>query len=897
MELNRQFQFYDIIPIKDPQYGSVDDSLFSNPSLSSICATPSYLIFNSNTTIKILSQQYELITEFKSYDLSYNVIKVIHIKQTSLIATILEKLGSPNSLKIWDLNRVMKSGNKIDEHSYHSQVEISNGDNNYPITCFDSNVDFNLLVFGYSNGNVILIRGDIIRDKGSRQRLIYQDIDPITGLFLKDDLVFITTISKILTMPTNGKTQPLLFLDKKTGSELGNCTFNYKSQELIVGNDKNLVFYNNSQKLSTLVLSYLKKRIYNLSEKNYLLVVSPTTSTTTRLLILDYEERQIILNNTVSSTIKEVFEWNNDLYLLTNDGLLLKLTEKPLPQQLEIIIQRDLYPIAIKLLRKNKLATKEIHLKYAEYLYNRSEFDDSMDQYIKCLDKDSETSDVIKRFKNNQNLPNLIKYLYLMFKKSLHNEDHLTLLMCCYIKLKLKLELSSLIDELSADEKFDLDTVIQLCRDSLFHDIATKLAKLYNEYQLIIDIQLNDLDQYDEALDYCKTLSINDVLTILLSPTLSFVKKLLDKKPDKMTNLLIEIFTGKFYQNNNGESSNTYLPPKPRLIFKSFINNEKEFVFFLESCIESYEKFRGDESDKKDLIITLFEIYISLYSKTSDEEWSSKLKSLIKKHEQIVDLDQVLILCQLNDFQLDDEMYDDKNIIDFYRSCVISKDLTKAVEILHKYGSQEHVLFNLALKFYCSSEEVYNLVSKEEFEFLLSSIQKYKTLTVLEIVEIMSLNEVPKIGVAKGLLLNYITSVKKNLSKNEKLIESYESENAQLAEDIRKLSTSPSTVQVSKCLACKQQLRMPIIHFKCSHSYHLNCINDIEVSNESEYQCPRCVNEMEEIVSIRKQQEELSDRNDLFLNVINNELNEDNLQVISDFIGRGSLENLRYIVE
>ncbi|ODV96593.1 hypothetical protein PACTADRAFT_1183 [Pachysolen tannophilus NRRL Y-2460] len=1013
----RQFQFFDITPIRDPNYGSITDSLYSNPTLSSICSTPKYLIINSNITIKIIDfNSYRLITQFDAYDLSYSIIKLLHIKKTNLIVSIAEKLGSPSSLKIWDLDRILnKNADKkhIDEHSFHSQVLVTNDNNNYPITSFHWTSDFNLLAFGFGNGNVILIRGDLIHDRGSRQRLIYENNnDPITGVFFQNNgLLFITTLNKILTIPTNGKTTYNV-LEKNFGCELNCCALNFLKQELIIGLENCIIFYNERQKIDTIQLDLPKKRIYNFN-KNYLLIVSSLTITTTKLVIFDYKNKQIIFNLSISSTVKEIFEWNNELFLLSNDGMLYKLTEKPITKELKIINQRNLYPISLKLADQYKLdksIINDIHLKYGEFLYEKQDYDESMDQFLICLNKNSQnTSEIINKFKDNKNLNNLIRYLIKMFNLNLTNKNHLTLLMCCYIKLKDFETLEKFIDDkfLNKDhnhenrmadysEQFDLNTVIQLCRDSNSYNTATKLAIIFNELNLVIDILINDVFNFSKTIVFLKSLKINELLSVLLfDDNSNLVKILLKHLPIEMTKLLIEIFTGNFktekiddlnlfftssekehIHDTNKETNNkedesypilqsyktflsylgvppsptgddqqqqeqeqqqqkqeedqlTYLPPKPRLIFSSFINNQNEFVIFLEACLLSYDKFKGDPSDKKDLIITLFEIYLNLYNSEQNiakkQEWSKKARNLVKYNDsELVDINALLLICQLNAFDLndpdveEDEFLVSNSVIDLYRSSAVDEDLNKCIKILHKYGDRENELYRLAIKFYSSSEKIYSKITKEEFDYVLNKIKKYKVLTPLELIQILSLNSVSKLGLVKNFLLDYVAITKRELNNNDKLIRSYTEENGKLKANINTLLNDSVTVQSTKCYSCGLNLELPIIHFKCKHSYHLRCINESELddalsisiangstksvisswdhSNINKYKCPKCINELDEIIALRQHQEEVSERNDLFLNALNEDVKNDRFKVISDFIGRGGMEDPKYFV-
>ncbi len=73
--------------------------------------------------------------------------------------------------------------------------------------------------------------------------------------------------------------------------------------------------------------------------------------------------------------------------------------EKDLRQELEILYQRNLYVLAITLAQKtgmDKLQQNVIYRKYADYLYQKGDFDGAMQQYLKAIDN-TEPSEVIRK--------------------------------------------------------------------------------------------------------------------------------------------------------------------------------------------------------------------------------------------------------------------------------------------------------------------------------------------------------------------------------------------------------------------------------------------------------------------------------------------------------------------
>lgn len=79
--------------------------------------------------------------------------------------------------------------------------------------------------------------------------------------------------------------------------------------------------------------------------------------------------------------------------------------------------------------------------------------------------------------------------------------DHTTLLLNCYAKLKDVDKLEKFIKS-PGDLKFDLDTAIAMCRQGGYYDQAAYLARKHGEYDLVVDILVEDSKAYAEALEF-----------------------------------------------------------------------------------------------------------------------------------------------------------------------------------------------------------------------------------------------------------------------------------------------------------------------------------------------------------------------------------------------------------
>ncbi|CAK7905975.1 E3 ubiquitin-protein ligase Pep5p [[Candida] anglica] len=998
----RQFPLFDLTPIRDPYYRS-PEALYSDPSLSAVCSCDSYLVLAVHNVIKVVAREFVLAKQFSAYDLEYRINYMAALPQSNLVVTVAERQGFPALLKLWDITKLVSLDTKDEDqykHEYHTLVRINNQDNAFPISSFAFNPDLTCVAVGYANGKVLLIRGDLIRDRGSKQRVIYESPDPVTGIRFnpKEDLLYITTTSRILTVLTTGRNHGKLhrLLSKKTGVDINCSDIDPFSDELIVATSESIRYYNHLNKTHTLALDMPKKYIYRFG-KQYLLVVSPTTinsgvlssnggSGASKVVVLDLTNNHISFTLTIpNSTINHVFSMWGDIYMLSNDGVFFKIHEKPINQQIEIILQRNLYLVAYQLAEQASLPKStllRIQKLHGTFLFENQNFEESIDVYIQCLDLIDSTAttahnetladfimDIVTKFKDVSNINNLSKFLFRLYELKLADNDHLTLLLCCYCKLKKLEDLDTFIDELDLEttdnsshvdlQELNFQLIINLFKECGYYTQVIKLLYKLNQPGHIVDIQLNYLNQPQKCLQYIKTLSIDDLLLILID----YSKYLLDNLPIETTELLINVFTGHYvpqeqelkpfeatvtletnghddsvneeneehhfpinsYKNfltyiSLGESSEdqeevskqpsspTYLPPRPTLIFPSFTTHPNEFVVFLEACVEAFDRYQGNINDKTDLLMTLYEMYLTLGSqKDASDEWSTKAKQLVDTYSTLFNKSSLLLVSHVYGFHEGELVAKEQSGFEesLFRSSAISGNVEDCFKLALKYGDTKPELYKLLLKFIVSKVEIFNQVSESDFRSVLQKIKAYKLASPLEVVQILSTTEFTTIGLVKDYLIEYIDTQNREISNNHKLINSYEKESTKYGLELSELTSKPFVIQNNKCSACKMKLDFPMLHFKCGHSYHQRCLEENVIvssttvlnesnKNKDDRQCPLCADNLERIRDIRDRQYQSKEDVAMFEQSLKN--SDDRFKVVSDYFGKGVMENETTVV-
>lgn len=283
---------------------------------------------------------------------------------------------------------------------------------------------------GFANGNITLIRGDLVHDRGARQRVIFESEEPITNLCFPPpsdtgsrghrhlatndggDTLYVSTTARILTLTTVGKGtgQPAKVLESHgcgvgcmapaidfASDERGNLR---EGGDIVVARDDALYFYGSNgrgacysydgpKQLVKVFKNYISLvsppasrpstaivggRSHGVSETLKRLVgKAPTHSATddlfeyTKLTLLDTELKFIAYSEKVDSGVREIFGSWGDFFVLSLDGTLYRYHEVSLQEKLDILYARNLFVLAISLAQKAGVTQAKLRGIYRRY--------------------------------------------------------------------------------------------------------------------------------------------------------------------------------------------------------------------------------------------------------------------------------------------------------------------------------------------------------------------------------------------------------------------------------------------------------------------------------------------------------------------------------------------------
>lgn len=254
---------------------------------------------------------------------------------------------------------------------------------------------------------------------------------------------------------------------------------------------------------------------------------------------------------------------------------------------------------------------------------------------------------------------------------------------------------------------------------------------------------------------------------------------------------------------------------------------------------------------------------------------------------------------------------------------------SRIVSSLRRYGPSQPSLYRTVLSYLTTTS---SLLSHHQPDILsiLDDIDEHKIMPPIEVVEILSKNGTASIGLVREFLKKQLLAEKQEIDsvgsfspvsglyailihrkpiQDQALINSYRTESSKKLKEIQELSDPnvPRIFQVTRCSACGGQLDLPGVHFMCRHSYHqryallfsLPSVSSFhaelpadQVSSvryrclgENESQCPNCARTHGVVREIRKNNEQLAGRHDLFRQEVKE--SDDSFATVASAFGRG----------
>lgn len=205
--------------------------------------------------------------------------------------------------------------------------------------------DLSQVAVGFANGSVAIIRGDLINDRGARQRIVFESQEPITGLEVQNGhtitTLFIATTSRILTLTIagRGQGQPARVLSD-AGCAFGCMTLDKDTGDILIAREDAIHTYGLRGRGPSYAFDSPKTSLHLF--RGYVgLECSPKTApsksdslrrfsqtddifNTSTFTLLDTDLNFIAHSEALISPVKSVFNIWGDLFLINLDGKVAK---------------------------------------------------------------------------------------------------------------------------------------------------------------------------------------------------------------------------------------------------------------------------------------------------------------------------------------------------------------------------------------------------------------------------------------------------------------------------------------------------------------------------------------------------------------------------------------------
>ena len=944
----RRFQFFDKHEVKEEGTSS---ALNISPSFDLNCIASGLghvIIPDTNGTLNLIKRDFTF-TSFPGFD---SQCLLLHQLQTQHILIGVGYDQAPDAtittwVKLWHLERLNATQQPllIRQFKLFPSTKFSES----KPTCLTALEDMTQIVIGCTNGMIIVFHGDMMRDRlNNKVKLLSPPSDaPVTGLVFHATLPVlfaVTTHTIHAWRPLSKSDAPVLLAD--SGVSLPNCTaLSPHTSELTVACPEAVYFYNTEERGPCFAFDGHKWLMHWF--RHYLIVVSsPVTASHTApsshtLYIYDLKNKFIAFMATFPPIRALCCEWGK-IIVFSNNYRVYTLGEKDTQTKLDVLFKKNLYSIAINLATRQSFdmnIVMEIFRKYGDHLYSKGDYDGAVEQYAKTIGT-LEPSYVIRKFLDAQRTRNLTCYLQKLHEQRLATQDHTTLLLNCYTKLKDVERLNSFIRD--PQLCFDSVTAISVCRQSGYFHHALWLAFIHKSHASYVKIQIEDLGAYDPALDYIASLDFESTIDMMQL----YGKTLISHFPNKTTALLMELCTNyspdrPSFHHTCDESLGDMPMELPEQIPNHVPTPSKSAIQMLTSVMQAIS-FTKDQllssatpSETPDVMNTSIlcdfanaDDFIHIY--VDHPQWLIVfLEYLIATKPLDV---SPLVYNTLLELYLRNDVAIGEHEVDPSQShtweSIKSQRVEKAMAILMDptatydadfalvltriHACPEGTLFlyeklNLydeMLNHYIESNQIERILEiadqygnesphlwisalnyfaqspehhGNQVSRCLSEIESRSLLSPMRVIEILGKNPQIPLSVVKSFILKQLCAENQQLNDDALRITQYQQETEKMKAEIHAVENEAQLFQNQKCADCTGPLELPTIHFLCHHSYHQRCLGD-------EKECPACLPQHQKVLDAR-QEIESQNASQSFMKEL--KAAQDPFQTIAEYFGRG----------
>ena len=623
--------------------------------------------------------------------------------------------------------------------------------------------------------------------------------------------------------------------------------------------------------------------------------------------------------------ILDIFDSSGTLFVFTSTKRLYALDEKNIDEKLNDLYKKHMYNVALKIAANTPIDSRLIHKKFGDHLYSKGDYNQAVQQYIETIGY-LDSSRVILKFLDAQNTSHLASYLevYHRHPEAEVSTDHTTLLIDCFTKMHSDEKLRNFIGYNSTNLyrnkqlTFDVQTAITVLRDAGYASEALFLAKKHGQHLSYIQIQLEVLENWEEALYYVKNISLIDAGKAIKI----YGKLLLNKLPRETTDMLKEMCTRKDESNKLDCEKFISLYVNHPFELKRFLwhvirgpvdnthttGSSSKLVWntLIELCLRAdltssssgnlqknniADRARAKSSPTKKRLQKHSTSSSSIAGVVDEEAYKCVVKetmSLLKDPDAKYDSDHTLVCVQqarCHEALL--YLYEKRKMFDMMMQHYMDTGNNRAViNTCRKVGSRNPNLWVKVLTHFASmkSPECDSYIMQ-----ILQSVNESKILPPLLVVNILSKNAELPISIIQAYISNQLKESIQTVSDVSKEIVRLKNDTKEIRSTITAQKTRGKVFQNNKCNLTDQNLELPTVHFMSGYSYSIDNIPD----NDGELECPIKSPEHNRVWETEKALQKKANNHEDFFRELSHASKKEGkgFDIVGDFYGRDLFSN------
>lgn len=448
---------------------------------------------------------------------------------------------------------------------------------------------------------------------------------------------------------------------------------------------------------------------------------------------------------------------------------------------------------------------------------------------------------------------------------------------------------------------FDPETAFKVLRSAGYAQHALFVAEQAAQPQWILDVLLEDMGSFPEALAFIGMLSRRQQAQALQR----YGKLLIGAAPDDTTALLMALcMPGPESQaDHTGDSADAKADAKfvasVADYAQLYADRPTRLLYLCEFIL--FNSGEGEVPQEQQLYHTLLELYLAEQlvdhelqeaaagsaAEVAPQARRDKARELLQRGWQPhmaqpkYDPEHALVLCRQHSYVPGLVLLYDKKRL--YREVAAlhmqAGDYGSLIAACVQYGDAaaggDPQLWAEALEFFCSQPgDCSSAISQ-----VLQHIEQGELLPPLVVLQTLAKNKNLKVSIVKDYVARQLQMEGKEIAKDRDTISRLQVETSAMKAEAAKLKSQPHVFQSSRCAASGQALELPVVHFMCGHSFNLRSLG------ESDRECPLCAPDFRRVLDIRRNMKAGALKPDEFFSQL--DASADGFGVVAEHFGRG----------